>query len=246
MSWHFLQESVVVFLEDNSLDGTPFAPSKLTNTTVEFCLNASEMDASTDSPYGTMYVHSTVNLGEEKSESSLAASRAKIFPSPVNEKESAEKNLDSGKSTGGSLRKSNQGMSSQKTPVGLSPQAWKLCFKTLPRWGLMRHGQLYPLPQSEHHTSVNEHTSWPTPVSRGQKGTGGAVGLKGGSAAFKKLVNLVGRTEALGMSCGRLNPVWTEFYLMGWPMHWTDITRSATDSYREWLDWRGISCNQQR
>lgn len=39
---------------------------------------------------------------------------------------------------------------------------------------------------------------------------------------------------------GPLNPSWVE-WLMGWPIGWTDLSASATDSFRKWCASHGIS-----
>ena len=110
---------------------------------------------------------------------------------------------------------------------------------TLPRWGMMLGGACwerttFPLPTSE-----KDSGWWPTPCSRGKKGQGGAVGIGGGKRAKDYLDKVVGVEMRKKLCSGSLNPVWSEWYLLGWPMHWTDITPLATDRFREWQQQHG-------
>jgi hypothetical protein len=181
----------------------------------------------------------TGRSGEGQLTLCVAASHAKTLVGQEKELESMAKGLGFGESMQELLRKYNRDSCLLKTPHGLSVMGWIEFYKTLPRWGMMRDGAVLPLPQLVRHTKGSVALCWPTPASRGRKGTGGAVGLKGGSAAFKKLVSMVGRTQALRMSCGLLNPKWSEFYLMGFPMGWTDTLPLETHRFREWQRWHG-------
>jgi DNA (cytosine-5)-methyltransferase 1 len=71
---------------------------------------------------------------------------------------------------------------------------------------------------------------WPTPASN--SGTGGCVGLAGGSGNRKKLYAMLGEEEGKKLGCQSLNPYWVE-WLMGYPIGWTDLKDSATPSSRK-------------
>jgi DNA (cytosine-5)-methyltransferase 1 len=72
-----------------------------------------------------------------------------------------------------------------------------------------------------------ERGMWPTPNSRDYKGSPGA-GLRERGGHQSSLPASVGDSGANG----RLNPTWVE-WLMGFPLGWTDLGRSATRSSRK-------------
>jgi len=243
MSWHILkdceslpclQEQEGVSSEGISWDGERFVPSNGPTTLGGYCLPDSETESCLDSRFGMMSKHSTEILGEDESMSSAVDSRAKTSLLLEREKESKEKNRDYGRSTLESSEKLSLDLFSQKTQHGWSAMDCPASLKTLTRWGTMRNGVVSAQPIWVSPIKGTVALLWPTPASRGQKGTGGAVGLKGGSAAFAKLVRMVGRQEALAMSCGTLNPEWSESYLMGFPLGWTDIMPLGMHRFQQW------------
>lgn len=239
MSYTYLQGQEEVSSEVYSWDTDPCALLRSTTTTGGYCFSVNETEYCHAFPSGTTYVHSEEKNGKAQLTLFAEDSPAKTLASQVSESESLARSLGCGKSMSVFLKKYNRDSFLRRTPQGLSLLDWMSFWKTLPRWGMMQRGHVLPLPQLVPRISESVALLWPTPASRGEKGTGGAVGLKGGSAAFRKLITLVGREQALGMGCGRLNPVWSEYYLLGWPMHWTDTTPLATDKFQEWLSWHG-------
>jgi len=73
--------------------------------------------------------------------------------------------------------------------------------------------------------AIVKRAIWPTPASN--SGTGGCVGLAGGSGNRKKLYAMLGEEEGKKLGCQSLNPYWVE-WLMGYPIGWTDLEDSAT------------------
>lgn len=239
MSYTYLLESGEESSAQSFSDIRQFAPLKSISTTGISCLLGSETEPCQSSRSGTMCKPLTGSHGEGQLTLFAVDSHVKTLAGQVSELESLANEVGYGKSISEFCKKYNRDLCSQKTQVDLSETDLRSCLKTLPRWGMMQNGAVSPLPALVRPMNVSDALFWPTPASRGRKGTGGAVGLKGGSAAFAKLVGLVGREAALGMSCGRLNPQWSEYYLMGWPMGWTDITPLETDRWHEWLRWHG-------
>ncbi len=239
MSFTYLLESGEVSSAQSFSDIHQFAPSKLTSTTDRYCLPDSETESFRDSQSGTMCGHLMGINGGDQLTLFVEDSHAKTLAGLVNELESLASEVGYGKSISEFCKKYSRDLFLQKTQADSSGTGLMSCLKTLHRWGMMQNGVVSPLPALVRPMNASDALFWPTPASRGRKGTGGAVGLKGGSAAFARLVGLVGREKALGMSCGRLNPQWSEYYLMGWPMGWTDITPLGTDKWREWLRWHG-------
>lgn len=239
MSYIYLQGQEEVSSEDYCWDTDPCALLKSTSTIERFCSSDSATESSRDSRSGTTCEPLTGNRGNQESMLFAEGSPAKTSVSLENELVSLAKSRGCGKSIIEYFKKYNRASFLLKTPQGLSLPVWMSSWMTLPRWGMMQRGRVLPLPQLVPRISESVALLWPTPASRGEKVTGGAVGLRGGSAAFKKMIALVGRKQALAMGCGRLNPVWSEFYLLGWPMHWTDTTPLETDKFQEWLNWHG-------
>lgn len=83
--------------------------------------------------------------------------------------------------------------------------------------------------------------TWPTPQARDHKGhfplhKKGGRDLPGQAIDFHSglqdpTTTTAGARSSNGMV---LNPPFVE-WLMGWPIGWTDCTRSATESFRSWL-----------
>jgi DNA (cytosine-5)-methyltransferase 1 len=76
---------------------------------------------------------------------------------------------------------------------------------------------------------------WPTPTAVTNSG-GAAMCKWGGAGSRAKLKTMVTPQELNGA----LNPTWVE-WLMGWPLEWTSCDVSATDKFRKWCAWHGIS-----
>jgi len=72
----------------------------------------------------------------------------------------------------------------------------------------------------------------PTPTSGGE--SGGPHGLRGGSSAGAKLVEIFGEEDAVAMSCGSLSPDWTS-WLMGLPVGWTSLEPLPIEEYDQWF-----------
>ena len=83
---------------------------------------------------------------------------------------------------------------------------------------------------------ARSYVNWPTPSSN--SGTGGAVGLAGGSGNRKRLYDMLGEEEGKKMGCQSLNPNWVE-WLMQWPIEWTDLKPLGTGRCRSVQQWRG-------
>ena len=72
----------------------------------------------------------------------------------------------------------------------------------------------------------------PTPTSGGE--SGGPHGIRGGSSAGAKLVEIFGEEDAVAMSCGSLSPDWTS-WLMGLPVGWTSLEPLPIEEYDQWF-----------
>ena len=183
--------------------------------------------------------------------SSLAASRAKTSHGQTQPpKESTGSEADCGGVWRELFVKWNPSTSSWKTHQCLWEEDLPESSVTLPRWGMMRGGELWEGQASEPPHFENAYGLWPTPCAAGGE-TGGPVGLGGGTAARMKLLELCEtEEEAKALGCGKTNPAFAE-WLLAWPINWTSIEpndsgQSATARYREWLLWHGISYDNDK
>lgn len=140
------------------------------------------------------------------------------------------------------------------------------CCATLPRWGLMLDGELYPQPMLELRTSESASGYWPTPNAMlatsslnfrcsgdGRKKPnklGWAVAEKiwptpcaSDTGARKTKFSQGGSALSL-VAGGYLNPEWVESYLMGWPIGHTDLKPLETGKCQEWQQ-QHSPCSQE-
>jgi hypothetical protein len=187
---------------------------------------------------------------------SLDHARTSALPEKV--QESPERDRDCGRSLLASLGKYDRDTHSLKTHQCSLIADSTLCSVTLPRWGMMHDGVLYPLKTPELHTRGNGSGLWPTPIKQNSKHSGHA---QSGPGKADKLSYAVVRwptptkhnaketnapTEATrntptlaSQAGGKLNPTWVE-WLMGWPLGHTDLQPLEMDKFRQWLNSHGI------
>ena len=233
MSWHFLQEGEEESWEGNSLDGAPFALSRLIPTLEKSSLPASEMESLNPSPSGTTLQPSTELHGEVPLTSLVEDSPVKILVQPERAQESEGSKAGSGWKWPGSFVKYDPNTSSWRTRQCSLVEGLDVFSGTWPRWGMMRNGECLELTMSELPTSGIGFGLWPTPRASDYKG------------AVKKSVN-TSRRVAKGITNanlpeamqertngGPLNPTWVE-WLMGWPIEWTDLRPLEMGKFRQW------------
>ena len=176
MSWHFLQGQVVASWEDACLDGAPDALLKLMPTLARYCLKDKQTDFSNPSPYGMTLRRLTGGRGEEVLMWYQGDSPVRTYRPQDGERESTANEADCGPSTPGSLARYNPHSYGWRTAQcslfgGLTEYS-----ETFPRWGMMRHGELFPLPTPALRTSENESGFWAMPNSRDWKDSGPTQG----------------------------------------------------------------------
>jgi len=234
MSWHYLQESAAGFWEESCSDGIPDAPSK-SSPIADRCYSPDkETGPLTDSRSGMMFAPLTACIGAEKSTSLPAASPAKISVAPENKPELQAKNQDFGKNSLESLERSNPENVSSKIRPTWRTGAWASSSAILPKWGIMRRGELYPLKTVDSHMNAKGcGFSLPTPLK-----SGATIGMK-----FKAITSIKSNFGATrdgllvwmlkNHNC-QMTPMATE-YLMGFPISWTDLAPLEMRKFRSWL-----------
>ena len=219
MSWLFSRALVEAYSGESCSDGELCVPLKSKITHAEFYCNGKLMDSYLDSLSGTTFAHSMENLGEEKSMLFQVDSLAKICQQQEKAQDLMESDQDSGEKWQGSFAKYNPDTHSLRTPQCLLFEDSTEFCAILPKWGLMRDGELWE--QQTLVQSIREIESglsptppppdnWPTPTTP----SGG--GNCGGSGAYK---NAIKNGTHIPHS---INPNLYE-WLMGWPIGWTDL-----------------------
>ena len=219
MSWHYLRVLEGEFLEDICSGGELLQPLKSKITHAEFYCNGKLMDSYLDSLSGMTSAHSMENLGEEKLMLSQVDSLAKICQQQEKAQDLMESDQDSGEKWQGSFAKYNPDTHSLRTPQCLLFEDSTEFCAILPKWGLMRDGELWEQQTLVQSTREIESglsptppppDNWPTPTTP----SGG--GNCGGSGAYK---NAIKNGTHIPHS---INPNLYE-WLMGWPIGWTDL-----------------------
>jgi hypothetical protein len=219
MSWHYLRVQEEESLQDICSGGELLQPLKSKITHAEFYCNGKLMDSYLDSLSGTTSAHSMENLGEEKLMLSQADSLAKICQQQEKAQDLMESDQDFGEKWQGSFAKYNPDTHSLRTPQCLLFEDSTEFCAILPKWGLMRDGELWEQQTLVQSTREIESglsptppppDNWPTPTTP----SGG--GNCGGSGAYK---NAIKNGTHIPHS---INPNLYE-WLMGWPIGWTDL-----------------------
>ena len=143
MSYTFLLEQG----EESSVDIFSDIPasvlSRSTSIAAAFCSSDSETVCCHDSPSGTISAPSTAHHGEDESMSCAEDSPARIFPRLAKGLELLASEAGCGARWHELYVKYNRNTSSWKTHRCLFSVDLDWCSLTLPKWGLMRHGELY-------------------------------------------------------------------------------------------------------
>lgn len=165
MSWHYSRVLVEEYLAENSLDGEPCAPLKLTPMPQAF-LSSDRMTAfSRLSRFGMTFAPLMDDLGTALLTSYLAAFHAKTLAQQGKAQGLSENEADYGKKWPASLAKYDRDTSSWRTAQysllgGLEPYSG-----TWPRWGMMQDGVLLELSTPALRTSEAESGLLPTPLA---------------------------------------------------------------------------------
>ena len=227
------------------------------HTAEKSCCNGNETASCQGSPSGTTCEPSTAGHGADVSISSPEDFRAKTSVYQGRVQESPEQGLGYGLSFPASSARYDRASSSWKIHPCLFPEGSIPCLVTLPRWGMMRHGELWARGMPARLTSGTESGSWPTPkasaggpdfakVDRSRTGlslqtavamwpTPTAQDSKNNGAPSQMVRNTKPLNAAVG---GSLNPTWVE-WLMGWPLGWTDCEPLEMDKFHAWLHSHG-------
>jgi len=208
MSWHYLQGPEAVSSEAICWDGEQFAPSKSTTMLDGYCLPDSATACCLASPSGMTLPPSTDTHGTDALTLSAEDSLARTSARPEKGQASLESEAGSGLIWPASSARFDRATSSWKIHPCLFPEDLIPCSVTLPRWGVMRDGELSELTTSVRPTSgtgSGSGVNWPTP-----KASEPGMSAKTSGRHFTKSTHLtmqIAIAEGLvDMSTGRLWP----------------------------------------
>lgn len=251
MSWHFSQALEAAFSAGNSSDGAPSAPSSGTTTQGASLWQDRTTDASTPFLSGTTCRPSTADRGEELLTWFREAFPVRTYQQQARVQESPGNEAVCGHTWRELWVKFCRDSSSWRTHRCLWVEVLASSSLTLPRWGMMRDGELWEritpgLPIGETGSGL-----WPTPnkmdalpliLNKSPEKQAREEAFHAAKGVNKQRPLPVAVKQESGMTGGRVNADWIE-WLMGWPIEWTDESSdSATDKFRQWSRSHGISC----
>ena len=158
-------EQVEAFSAACSSDGEPFAPSSLTPTPLAFWSHGKTTAHSRLSRYGMTLERLTDDRGEALLTWYREDFRARTSAWPATAPASPARGRDSGESLRGLLGRFDRDTHSLRTVQPSLFEDSTECLQTLPRWGLMRDGELYRRRTLVHRTSANASGLWQTPTA---------------------------------------------------------------------------------
>ena len=160
MSWHYLQDQEAESSEACCSGGEQLPPLRSKTIHAEFYCKGKLMGSYLDSLSGTMSEPLMASHGEAKSMSSAEASPAKTSQQPEKEQELTGQDQACGHKWRELLARYDLDSHSWKTHLCLWEEDLPESSVTLPKWGIMRGGELSELTTPELHTSGTGSGSW--------------------------------------------------------------------------------------
>ena len=238
MSWLFSQALVEEYLGASSLDGELSAPLSGSHTQQAYCAPDKMMDFSRLSRFGMTYKPLTADRGQELLTLYLAGFPAKTSVPQVKVPASQVKSQACGHTWQESLAKYDPSMSLWRTHQFSLLADSQQYLATLPKWGLMRDGELWAQTTPAYLTEENEFGSWlPTPTANMWKGAA--------RKRYYKSEDYRGSTTMewirVSLACDLyFHPDYAE-NLMAFPDKWTDLKPLGTHKFLSWQQWHGES-----
>ena len=164
MSWHFLQEVGEGCCRVCCTDGVPLPPLRSKTMHAGFCSSGKLTESYLSSLSGMTYAPSTESRGEEKSTSSAGVFRVQISVPQEKAQGSKGSSQDSGAKWRGLSMKFDPPTFTLRTAHSLFSEVLELSCVTLPKWGMLRGGELWARMTSPPLTAVKGSGYWPTPT----------------------------------------------------------------------------------
>ena len=224
MSWLFSRALVAASSADTCSDGEQSAQLSTTPTPQAYLWRDKTTAAWRRFPSGMTCEHLTESRGEELLMSYLAGFRAKTFPPQDAAKESTENEADCGVKWHALCRKFDHVSSSWKTHRCLFSEDLPLYSLTLPKWGLMRDGELFRRKMPNLFTREIGYGFVPTPrVQMHRTPPKNRIG-KNSDDYHGNLEEFLGAPPSVDYV----------LWMMGWPSDWTSLKPLATDKFQLW------------
>jgi len=261
MSWLYSQALVEAYSAATCSDGEPFAPLNGSPIPQAFCAPDKMTKFSRLSRFGMTFKPLTGDRGEELLTWFLAGFPAKTSVQQDEAPESTASAADCGSTWRESLGRYDPSTHTLKTAQCSLFADSTESSPTLPRWGLMRTGELYQRQTLVRPTSATESGLLPTPLASNTKAhhmrSGGwparsyllwptpqaSDNRNRGNADTPSIAKRISTgkqvTLTMTVSGGQLNPTWVE-WLMGWPLGWTDLKPLETGKFQQWLQQHGV------
>jgi hypothetical protein len=268
MSWLFSRALVAEYSAANSSAGAPSAPSSTTPTPPAFLWRDKTTDAWSRFPSGMTCEPLTDDRGEALLTWFREGSHAPTSVPPARAPESPASSQDCGPRWRALSVKFDRASSSWKTAHCLLSEDLPWSSVTLPKWGMMRAGELWERTTLALPTSGTDAGFWPTPNASDSRGAGkngklrdrldyaverGATKKKtywptpcanedaAGRPGSKMQKMLGNHPDIRGdLTGGTLNPFWVE-WLMGFPIGLTALKPLETPKFQQWLLSHGVS-----
>ena len=272
MSWLFSQALVAEYSAANSSDGAPSAPSNTTPTPQAFLWLDKTTDAWSRFPSGLTCEPLTGSRGEELltwfREGFLAPTSAPL----ARAQELKASSQDCGARWRALSAKFDRASSSWKTAHCLLSEDLPWSSVTLPKWGMMRAGELWERTMLALRTNGTESGLWlPTPISEDRFHRANPAQLNRNSLKLSVMAahgvwpdnetyptptrtwgtgghggsGAAKKMKALNINVRKLSPVFVE-WLMAWPLAWTDLKPLATDKFQQWQHLHGVCSEGQQ
>lgn len=231
----------------NSSAGEPSAQSNMNLTQGLSCVLGKTTAVLSRSRFGTMFGPLTESHGEAVLTWFLAGFPVRTSVAPERGQESAENGLDFGERWQELWVKFDPDSCGWKTHRCLFPEVLDWSSLTLPRWGMMRDGELLELPMSGLlMDAIDCGFSAPTPLKFDATGCRWVKVKMIKDGVMPSPYGLSDWTAAkFGPDGVRyLNPDFPE-WLMGWPIKFTALNESETaNAHRQWLSLGTSSTNE--
>lgn len=254
MSWSYSRALVAEYLGECSSDIDPSALSSTTHTPDLFYWPDKTTEHSRLSRFGMTCEPLTGSLGGELLMWFLEDSLVKIYQSPEPGPDWTAKGQGYGEKWLGLLGRYDPDTHSLRTAQCSLFEGLIESSPTLPTWGLMLVGELYPQPIPALGTEEIVSGYWPTPTVCGNYNRPGASATSGMGLAsavrmystpcaddtgYRKEKYAQGGAALSMQAGGPLNPGWVE-WLMGWPIGQTELKPLETGRFREFMQQHSI------
>jgi hypothetical protein len=218
MSWLFSQALVAEYSAANSSDGALSAPLNTTPTPQAFLSRDKTTDAWSRFPSGLTCEPLTDDRGEELLKSFLAGFLVQTSVPPARAPESPESSQDCGPKWRALSVRFDRASSSWKTAHCLLSEDLPWSSVTLPKWGMMRAGELWERTTLALRTSGTGAGLWPTP------------NVPNGGRTLNHVKDWRGRTAYHN---GKKVQVGLEAAVKMWPTPTSDCAKSRKKKYAQ-------------